>query len=479
MKLTHFAKLPLALAVIACSSADSTTQAPQQALAAGNGTATQAVAGTSASPVAAPVTAATTSSLTMPALEDGYKRFVAPPVDVPAGATNDWIQWVAGPMDQDYDVISLKGAQSKGGHHALMLSIGESNDPGFTRLYTERDQLTSSSVGGIGAEGNVAIPEGVVFRLKKGRYLAIQSHYLNTSERDIQGETYIDIQMTPRNEANTVAGHFASTTVSLSLPAKAQTSLDVYCDIKEDIPVLRMTNHMHYAGRSTFTEYTDPSGMTHMLKKDDVWSEDWALTPNYDNFPVSAPLIIPAGSKLHTQCTWNNETDKALTFPEEMCVFATIILGEREISCIENKFNVAGAAVPNAGAAGAPAAGAPAAGAAGAAGAAPVAGAAAPATGATGACTNSADKALLEAPEFQDSQRTCGSMCFGSAETCATECLTKNTTLTPECAACNGAQITCAMMHCVADCTGGFISASCKPCLETNCGEAYHACAGL
>lgn len=409
------------------------------------------------------------SSLPLPALEDGYKRFVAPPVPVPAGTTDDWIQWVAGPMDQDYDVISLKGAQSKGGHHALMLSIGEGNEPGFTRKYSERDQLTSSSVGGIGAEGNVAIPEGVVFRLKKGRYLAIQSHYLNVTDQDIQGETYIDIKMTPRDETNTVAGHFAATTINISLPPKAASTLDIHCDVKEDLPILRMTNHMHYAGRSTFTEYTDPTGTTKMLKKDDVWSQDWALAPNYDNFPVAAPLVIPAGSKIHTQCTWNNETDKTLTFPEEMCVFATIILGEREISCIDNKFSVLGA---DSAAPAQPAAGA-------AAPALPQAGAAAPSAEAGGACSNSADKAIVEAPEFQDAQRTCGSMCLGSDASCASDCFSKNTMLSPGCAACTGAQITCAMMHCIGDCASGFMSATCMPCLETNCGEAYHACSGL
>lgn len=405
----------------------------------------------------------------MPPLEAGFQRFIASPVPVPSGTTDDWIQWVSGPTDQDYDVVELKGAQSKGGHHALMLSISEPNMPGVTRKYTERDQLTSSSVGGIGAEGNVAIPPGVVFRLRKGSYLAIQAHYLNTGDQEIQGETYIDIRMTPRNEANTVAGHFASTSLKIMLPPKAQSSMDVHCDIAEDLPILRMTNHMHYTGASTFTEYTDPLGMTHMLKKDDVWSEDWALTPNYDNFPVAAPLIIPAGSKLRTHCVWQNETDKMLTFPEEMCVFATIILGEREISCIDGKFSVREITPPMAAAVAPPSApSAPNANAAGAS-----------APAATGACSASADRAILDAPEFQDKQRMCGSMCLGSAESCATECLTKNTSLTPGCAACNGTKLSCAMMHCIGDCASGFMSASCMPCLETNCGAAYHACSGL
>ena len=45
-----------------------------------------------------------------------------------------------------------------------------------------------------------------------------------------------------------------------------------------------MTNHMHHYGVNTFTEFTYPSGKTQMLKRDDVWSEHWALAPNFDYF---------------------------------------------------------------------------------------------------------------------------------------------------------------------------------------------------
>jgi hypothetical protein len=490
MKFTRLAHVPVAMALFSCSGTDATTTSTS-----GAGTAAPAPAAPSATPAATPAAAASagstsaaapvsaaptpsTSALQMPPLEPGFQRFIAPAVPVPTGTTDDWLQWVAGPTDQDYDVIELKGAQSKGGHHALMLSIGEPNMPGTTRKYTERDQLTSSSVGGIGAEGNVAIPEGVVFRLHKGSYLAIQSHYLNTTDQDIQGETYIDIKMTPSDPNNTVAGHFASTSLKISLAPKLQTMQDVYCDIAEDVPILRMTNHMHYAGVSTFTEYTDPAGVTHMLKKDDTWNPDWSLTPNYDNYAVSEPLVLPAGSKLHTQCTWNNDTDKQLTFPEEMCVFATIILGEREISCIDGKFvardpsaapmqpAAAGAAAP------APAAGASAAGAS-------AAGASGGLAAAAGACSDDANRAVVGGAPFEEAQRLCARMCLGLDDSCATDCLVKNSTLTPECAACEGAKLGCAMTNCIADCTDGFASASCMPCLETNCGAAYHSCSGL
>ena len=88
MNVAQIAKLPLALALFACSSATTPTISTPQAPAAGAGT--LAAAGTSAAAVAAPVSsepAAATSSLTLPALENGYQRFLAAAVDVPAGTT--------------------------------------------------------------------------------------------------------------------------------------------------------------------------------------------------------------------------------------------------------------------------------------------------------------------------------------------------------------------------------------------------------
>lgn len=423
---------------------------------------------------AAPAGGATpmTSSLVLPPLQPGFQRFIAPPIELESGVSDDWIHWVGGPTEQDFDVETVKGAQSRGGHHALMLSIREPNPVGFTRKYTERDQLTSTSLGGVGAEGAAPIPEGVVFRVKKGSYLAIQTHYLNPTNETLIGETYVDMKLTPTDPANTLASHFGSTSIGISLAPHAENVMDINCTIEQDLRILRMTNHMHHYGVSVFTEVTDPAGITKMLKQDDAWTEDWALTPNYDNFTVVSPLVIANGSTLHTRCVWNNDSDQEVTFPTEMCVFATVILGDNDITCIDGQFRVTNAEPdPSTAATDAPTT--------------PQAGAAAPAmpgddtAGGAGACTNSADSAVLTSDEFVEAQRTCGAMCLGDTEMCTTACLEKTSTLTPACAACNGAYITCAMSHCLADCTGGFMSPTCRPCAEEQCGTPYHACSGL
>ena len=164
---------------------------------------------------------------TMPPVEPGYQRFLAPPIELQSGESNDWMQWVGGPTEQDYDVVSIKGAQSLVGHHALMLTTSQANQVGFTRLWTEQDQLTANTLGGIGAEGAIPVPDGVVIRLKKGTYFVIQTHYLNATDKPQRGETYIDLKLAPPNTSSILASHFASTTLAVSLAPHKQNTLDV------------------------------------------------------------------------------------------------------------------------------------------------------------------------------------------------------------------------------------------------------------
>ena len=99
---------------------------------------------------------------------------------------------------------------------------------------------------------------------------------------------------------------------------------------------------MHDYGKASVTDWVDPQGMKHVLKNDVTWSGDLALNPNFTKFPAAEPQLVPKGSMLHTQCTWNNTTDKNVKFPAEMCVFFGFIYSESDVYCTDNKWNEAG-----------------------------------------------------------------------------------------------------------------------------------------
>ena len=58
---------------------------------------------TAAGAVAAPVvsTEPKPEEFSRAPIQPGYQRFEAAPVDVPVGTSDDWAQWVSGPLEQD------------------------------------------------------------------------------------------------------------------------------------------------------------------------------------------------------------------------------------------------------------------------------------------------------------------------------------------------------------------------------------------
>lgn len=275
------------------------------------------------------------TDMELPPLEPGFERFETAPVEVEAGTSNDWAQWVGGPLDRDYDVVAIQGLQTAGGHHALMYATTEEQAAGFTRLWQDTDQFSTRLMGGVGGEGgaNSMLPDGVVFRVKKGSYLMVQTHYLNTSEETIMARSVLDVKLEPVDTSRRVASILSSFDPAVTLAPGLETAMDIDCEVQEDLQFLQISNHMHEYGVSTFTEVIEPSGERRMLKDDSSWSYEWALNPNFDNFTVEDPLFVAAGSTLRTHCEWNNTTTEEITFPTEMCVFFGFILGNSDINC--------------------------------------------------------------------------------------------------------------------------------------------------
>jgi hypothetical protein len=411
----------------------------------------------------------------LPPLAAGYQRYETAPIDVAVGQSDDWAQWVGGPLDQDYDIIDITGAQSVGGHHALVYATVDAQPAGFTRFWKDEDQISTRLMGGLGGEGgaSVNLPPGIVFRAKRGSYIVVQTHYLNASDRPIVGRTVIDMKLAPVDPSRRVASIMSMTSVSIDLAPHVETKIDIRCEVMRDLQFLQISNHMHEYGTTTFTEFVDPAGAAHMLKKDERWSGEWALNPNFTEFAVETPGLVPKGSTLHTQCAWNNTTEANVKFPAEMCVFFGFILSETDIYCTDGKWSEAtSTSQPAGGAAGA------AAGASGASGA-PAIGAAGGAAPAAVGCSGTSDQTIMHAVEFEQQTTDCAIGCAFDPDVagCTAPCF-EGLGLSHACAACNAANIACGSSKCRDVCLLDSEGEPCRSCVMTNCEPAFQMCKG-
>ena len=269
-------------------------------------------------------------------LDDGYIRYIAPPVTLQPGETKQYVQWVAGPIDRDMDLLDVRGSQGAGGHHAVLYSSKSLEEIGVTRDWEGADQIDSRFLGGVGGEGvtsgDAPLPPGTVFRVPAGSGFYIQTHYLNATDAPITTESALEVRLEEPDPTKVVLAMFANTSVDIKVtPGESTQSID--CEIAEDTSVIMYVNHIHETGVSIATKVGD-----RMVKNDPAWAYEWTTHPNFHTTALDKPLVLKKGEKLNTSCAWNNPGTKTLGFPDEMCAFLGFYVGTKDRACTNGKW---------------------------------------------------------------------------------------------------------------------------------------------
>jgi hypothetical protein len=274
----------------------------------------------------------TPSEKTVPA---GFERFITEPVTIPPGTSSEWLQWVMAPLDHDVNIVDVMGKQGPGGHHAIFYATTDIQAVGFARKWEKTDQIKSRFLGGIGGEGGtpVMLPKGAVFRLHAGEALAVQTHYLNSTPREIEGTSELDAKFGDPGPDDNVASILGTLNSAFEIPANGTLRDESRCTLQKDASIVMFSNHMHEWGKSITTRLEGPQGTT-VLKDDPVWVSEWASNPNFDVRTVEDPLVLTAGTTIVTECYWENDQTYALTYPAEMCAFVGFYLGDHDSGCL-------------------------------------------------------------------------------------------------------------------------------------------------
>jgi hypothetical protein len=271
----------------------------------------------------------------------GYTRIVAPDVTgIEAGGDAIKCQYVLTPFDRDMDVLDISGYQSLGGHHSIAYAVnGAGAMEGTSRDCNAVDNTgIGGFLGGIGGEsgGKATLPDGVVFRLKKGSTVMLNTHFLNTSGDAIDGHTVLDVKFAEAGPARKVASIFVNFTQKFAVAPEQRTQTDVSCTVPRDMKFLSFTNHMHSYGARSVT-VLEHAADTVQVHEDPTWTHDMQFNPVFTNWTLDAPLTVKAGDTLKTHCEWENSSTATISFPDEMCVGFGFFLddGSSSPSCIE------------------------------------------------------------------------------------------------------------------------------------------------
>lgn len=273
------------------------------------------------------------SGFNPPPPAEGFTRITIPVIsDIGPGDDIMYCQYVLAPTDRDLDILTVGGYQSAYGHHIVAFASTATDVPlGTSRLCQGEDNTAIGAfLGGVGGEngtGNV-LPPGVAFRLPKGSGLMLNTHFLNTSTKSIQGEGVLDIQFAEVDSSRKIAGFFVNVDIGFDLPPMQKSVVDNSCTAGRDLDFFAFANHMHDYGTSTYTDVTHVGGAVEMLHEDPKWSYEMQFNGVYTKWDVATPYHLVKGDVLHTHCEWNNDSSTDLQFPREMCIGTGFFLSD-------------------------------------------------------------------------------------------------------------------------------------------------------
>jgi hypothetical protein len=255
-----------------------------------------------------------------PPTDSSYFEVTTPEQIVPAGEERMFCTDMIykGPDTPFRDVESFQG---KFGHHVILMSTAKPKPEGTTYDCTDIKTMKDMRPFGIPLE----LPPGYANWMPNGTALVVQMHYVNTSKEDILVRDFIRLKKVAESEVLHWAAPIATNQAEFSIPPRSpDTKVEFDCTIDRDFDLLLLGGHMHERG-SYFRAQIGPD-TAHLETKYETpeWKPDFRDAPPVTLF-TSAPVRMKAGTVIRTTCQWNNDTDKELKFPEEMCATFGVI----------------------------------------------------------------------------------------------------------------------------------------------------------
>jgi hypothetical protein len=240
--------------------------------------------------------------------------------DIQPGTDNEVCAWTDVIFDQETDIKMTVGYQTEPpGHHAILFYTLEKQPPGMQRVCTDNDMASFRYLTGNGANGveNKA-PGDLVFRVPAGAQLVVNSHYLNTSDEIVEGQSLINVHFADPGKQYTASGATVFLDTSIDVPPGV-SSFSTSCIVDKKQEFWYLIPHMHRWGQHITVDITRGDGVKENLF-DQAWSEQYTFHPPESRFDPAQPFVIDAGDKVDVNCTWNNDEPHSLPFGFEMCV---------------------------------------------------------------------------------------------------------------------------------------------------------------
>ncbi len=271
--------------------------------------------------------------ISFPAPSEGGQQFITPEMTIPPRSERQWCFFTRydGP---DTGLAVANAYQPQYGHHVILLATNADEDEfpnGAAFDCTDRNTLPMTDMEPIyipalpldetdPAQSTMSLPAGMAVKLKQGTRLVIQSHYINPLDQPILVQDAVNFGYMNLEEVTTWASALSHTSTNIPIPPNQATSIQIECGFTQEVSFLYLLGHMHEWGTEFTLDYgTEGSTELERIYEVTPWRPEYRDVPPTDRFGLGEFTVYP-GDRFVTTCSWYNDTDHEMNFPEEMCV---------------------------------------------------------------------------------------------------------------------------------------------------------------
>lgn len=160
--------------------------------------------------------------------------------------------------------------------------------------------------GSMTPEGDYRFPPGFALKLPAGSALDFNVHYVNRSGGTLAGQAYANLYTADPSTVQPVRT-LNLANQSFSLPPRQRTTVRTEFPVSSTTRVFALTSHMHSLGEKYEIRVKRRTGEEVTVYVNTDWEH-----PAFTNF--STPLVLEAGDALVSVVTWNNVTDRTISF---------------------------------------------------------------------------------------------------------------------------------------------------------------------
>ncbi len=161
--------------------------------------------------------------------------------------------------------------------------------------------------GSMSPTGGYAFPPGIALRLPANAALDINVHYVNASAAPIMGEAYANLHTVDASQVQQVASTINLSNTGLQLPPRQRTTQTRTFRFSTLTRVLMLTSHMHKHGELFQIRVAGGARDGELVFENTDWEHPRIVT-------FDSPIILQPGEGLTSIITYNNTTDRTLTF---------------------------------------------------------------------------------------------------------------------------------------------------------------------